>query len=210
PLLALTAADLMTRDVVTIPAGSPVRAAVARLREHSLEFAPVVDPLGRCTATLDAGDLLGCGLDDSEATASRLDESPPTCPYRVEGTLLTGERGALCTAAPGACPYQLAQPSTGGRHVLMCERPAGVLGSWSKVAADAAQVGVNRYSKSEFASVRPSAPLSELMRMMVDGYQHRLVVLDDEGKPVGVVSSLDVLGALGASRPRAHRFRNPR
>jgi predicted transcriptional regulator len=44
--------------------------------------------------------------------------------------------------------------------------------------------------------VGPETPLHDLARKMIDAHIHRLIVVDKEEKPVGVVSSTNVLAAL--------------
>ena len=34
-----------------------------------------------------------------------------------------GYKGQLCILCPGECPYQVEQPTNGGRHVALCTRP---------------------------------------------------------------------------------------
>jgi len=38
--------------------------------------------------------------------------------------------------------------------------------------------------------------LAELARTMIDAHIHRVIVVDEERRPIGVVSSTDVLAAL--------------
>ena len=42
-------------------------------------------------------------------------------------------------------------------------------------------------------------PIGELARMMVDAHIHRIFIVDADGKPVGVVTSTDILAALARS-----------
>jgi CBS-domain-containing membrane protein len=52
--------------------------------------------------------------------------------------------------------------------------------------------------------VPPSTPFAEMARKMVDAHIHRLVVVDREGKPIGIVTTTDMLAAvarLAAARP---------
>jgi CBS-domain-containing membrane protein len=44
-------------------------------------------------------------------------------------------------------------------------------------------------------TVQPSTSITELARMMLDAHIHRVVVVDHGGRPVGIVSSTDVLAA---------------
>jgi CBS-domain-containing membrane protein len=46
------------------------------------------------------------------------------------------------------------------------------------------------------ATVGTEAPLSVLVRAVIDGHVHRLIVVDEQHRPVGSVSRLDVLTAL--------------
>ncbi|MEI7685567.1 MAG: CBS domain-containing protein [Planctomycetota bacterium] len=45
----------------------------------------------------------------------------------------------------------------------------------------------------------PQAPLSEISRMMLDAHIHRVLIVDAAGKPVGIVSSTDILAAVARS-----------
>src|SRR5262245_46351255 len=58
PFLALTATDLMSRDLVTIPRGMSLRAAAHLLSEAQVSGAPVVDETGRCVGVLSATDFM--------------------------------------------------------------------------------------------------------------------------------------------------------
>jgi predicted transcriptional regulator len=44
-----------------------------------------------------------------------------------------------------------------------------------------------------------NTPIGDLARMMIDAHIHRLIVVDDAGRPAGVVSSTDLLAALAAA-----------
>src|SRR3954466_947641 len=117
PLLALTAQDVMSRDVVTIPRQMPLGDAARLLRRASVSGAPVVDERGRCVGVLSAADFLRWaeeGCPDAKPAPSR------TCCFQPEGRLLTGEEAVICTLAPGTCPLQAMRPATGGRHVAVC------------------------------------------------------------------------------------------
>lgn len=41
-----------------------------------------------------------------------------------------------------------------------------------------------------------STPIRELARQMIDAHIHRIIVVDDENRPLGIVSSTDLLAAL--------------
>ena len=56
-LFELTAGDLMSHEVVTIPAELPLADAAHLLQEANIHGAPVVDKHGRCVGVLSVSDL---------------------------------------------------------------------------------------------------------------------------------------------------------
>jgi len=76
-------------------------------------------------------------------------------------------------------------------HVLVRDRP-----DQPYHIEDVAEDVVAHYMTSAVQTVRPTATLMEAARVMCAEHVHRLVVLDGQGRPVGVVSSLDVVAAL--------------
>ena len=113
PLLALTAQDVMSREVVTIPRQMSLREAARLLRRASVSGAPVVDEQGRCVGVLSAADFLRWAEDGCPAGGEAVTR---TCCYQVDGRLLDGTEAVLCTLAEGACPLQGMRSTTGGRH----------------------------------------------------------------------------------------------
>lgn len=53
------------------------------------------------------------------------------------------------------------------------------------------------YMTSAVQSVAPEMPILLAARIMCVQHVHRLVVLDQLGKPIGVISSMDIIAALG-------------
>jgi CBS domain-containing protein len=191
-LFALTAEEVMSREVVTIPRRMTLADAAGLLRRAAITGAPVIDEQGRCVGMLTSADFLRW----AEGNRPRSSGSPPACTYQVKGRLLTGETAVVCTLAEGSCPLQVMQPTTGGRHVAVCLQPSGVLSDWQQVPEDAPDGTVERYMTADVVSVEPQTPLPEVARKMVDAHIHRVPVLDARGRPVGVVSSTDVLAAV--------------
>src|SRR6516162_1975130 len=68
PFLALTAADLMTAPVMTIPQEMSLREAARLLSRSSISGAPVVDAEGRCVGVLSASDFVTWARRGWEAT----------------------------------------------------------------------------------------------------------------------------------------------
>jgi hypothetical protein len=122
------------------------------------------------------------------------------CRYQVKGRLLTGEEAVICTLAEGCCPLQAIRPTTGGRHTAVCLEPRGVLSDWQQVVENSAGDRADRYMTTDVVSARPRTPLPEVARRMIEARLHTIPVLDAQGRPVGVVSSTDVLAAVAADR----------
>jgi CBS domain-containing protein len=62
PFLALTAADLMTAPVMTIPEKTPLREAARLLLRANISGAPVVDATGRCLGVLSSAYYFGVSV----------------------------------------------------------------------------------------------------------------------------------------------------
>jgi CBS-domain-containing membrane protein len=55
---------------------------------------------------------------------------------------------------------------------------------------------VASYMTPDVVTARADVRIGELARWMRDAHIHRIIVVDDERRPVGVVSSMDVLSAV--------------
>jgi len=42
----------------------------------------------------------------------------------------------------------------------------------------------------------PTASLNELARAMIDAHVHRVIIAEEDGRPIGIVSSTDILAAV--------------
>jgi CBS domain-containing protein len=193
PLLALTASDLMRRDVVTISQDTPLRAAAELFFRRQVGEAAVVDADGRCIGMLSATDLLRWAL---QGAGGPEDAPPPACPYQVKGRLLTGADAVICTLAEGNCPLQEVRPMSGGRRTALCQLREGVLSDWQQVSGDGHASAIRRYMTADVGTVGAEAPLSALARAVIDAHLHRIIVVDEQRRPIGTVSCLEVLAAL--------------
>lgn len=64
--------------------------------------------------------------------------------------------------------------------------------NWDALPADA----VSRYMTPDPVMVQPATPVGDLAQMMVDAHIHRLIVAREDRRPIGIVSSTDVLAAV--------------
>jgi len=148
PLLQLTAADLMTREVMVIPQRMSLRAAAHLLAQAGVSGAPVVDQEGRCVGVLSAADLVNW-VDRGR--------------YGVRRTA-----GAAC-----------------------------VCSDWQVDGLDEVpEDEVSCFMTANVVATGPETRVGELARWMRDAHIHRIVIVDDHRRPVGVVSSMDVLAAV--------------
>jgi transcriptional regulator len=131
----LTAAELMSHTLISIPEEMSLRTAGQLFIKEGIGGAPVVDDQGRCIGMLTSSDFLALWAD-------------------------------------GECTH--------------------------------AKEEVWRHMTTDPVTVPPSTPITELARMMIDAHIHRLVVVDTEHRPVGIVSSTNVLAAVAYRHHEAH------
>ncbi len=160
-LWTLTANEVMSRDLVTIPQAMSLAAAARILAHARISGAPVVDRDGRLIGVISLWDI------------------------------------AAWAGKPGH-PARRPPPESEDFH-----------SPWQLVdARDLPPDEVSRHMTTNTVTARPSTPLAELSRMMVDAHIHRIIVVDDEHRPIGIVSSTDILGAVarhGREDSPAHR-----
>lgn len=193
-LRALTAGKLMSFEVVTIPESLPIRDAARRLAGARVSGAPVVDESGRCVGVLSVSDIARW------ATWPSVSPSGPsrTCSYWEHGRGAAGEDLAVCQLAPGACALQRRQAGPNGKPLTACTQPHGVcVGEWQVLEPGKSSDGtVREFMTPDPVTVPADTPIRTLTRMMIDASVHRVIVIDDAGRPVGIVSSTDVLAAV--------------
>jgi CBS-domain-containing membrane protein len=193
PLLELTASDLMSEGVIAVPHDMSLRAAAHLMFEKQIGAAPVVDEDGRCIGLLCANDFVQWAHEGAHGAE---DVPLPACPYQTKGRLLSGEEAMICVLAEGDCRLQEIRPTTGGRHTAICRLPKGSVSKWQQTTPHLPISAVRRYMRTQFDTVGPLTPLSELARKMIGAHLHRVFVMDEQRRPIGVVMSTDVMGAL--------------
>jgi CBS domain-containing protein len=197
PLLALTAADLMSRDVVRLPEHVPLRDAALLLLRNQISGAPVVDAAGRCVGVFSAIDFLRLVWKRPDAANPAAPPLPVTCSFQAKRTLPDGREVTVCLLPPGVCPIQVKQVGPGGEEWLVCSEPHCVLADWQVVELEKLPDDeVRRYMTPDPVCVPADTPIRTLARRMIDAHIHRVIVTDDAHRPVGVVTSTDLLGAL--------------
>jgi CBS domain-containing protein len=193
----LTADDLMTREVVRLSEDQSLREAVRLLLRHQVGGAPVVDAQGRCVGVLSATDVLRLAGQRTDVRHAAAPALPITCSFQAKHRGPDGREQILCTLPPGVCPIQLRQREPGGQELLVCRQPRCVLVDWQVVnVEDLPEDRVSRHMTANPVTVRADTPIRRLARMMIDAHIHRVVVVDGEDHPVGMVSGTDLLAAI--------------
>jgi CBS domain-containing protein len=151
PFLELTAADLMTTPVRTIPQEMSLREAAHLLTRDSISGAPVVDADGRCIGVLSSSDFVTWAGKD-------------------------GNGKAIHFIAP-----------------------------WGETIAidDSPDSAIRHYMTAQPVTVAPTAPIGELAQKMVDAHIHRILVVVDQNRAQGIVTSTDILAAVARAAQRA-------
>jgi CBS domain-containing protein len=209
----LTAADLMIREVVTIPADLPLRKAAQLLSRTQISGAPVVDSQGKCVGVLSATDFLCWAEKQGGITLCASSQLPRTCSFWVRQRDALGREVTLCTLAPGSCSLQVAHKTEESKELLACREPHSVPTDWQVVQTDELTAEpVRDYMTTDVVTVAPEASIHDVARMMLNAHIHRLIVVDKEFRPVGVISSTDILAAVahhgGVSKPSLASFRS--
>ena len=81
--------------------------------------------------------------------------------------------------------------------MLVCSQPHCVLVDWQIVEVEKLPSDeVRQFMTPDPVTVRPETSIRTLARMMIDAHIHRVIVVDNERRPIGIVSSTDLLAAL--------------
>src|SRR5262245_49857979 len=140
PVDELTAADVMSREVIAVPKHLSLRAAARLLSGSHISGAPVIDLTGRCVGVLSTTDFAA---------------------WAGKGESIARERGE---ASPGACEWEIITTMAPMEELVR---------DWMT-----------------------PAPVSELARAMIDAHVHRVIIAEEDGRPIGIVSSTDILAAV--------------
>jgi CBS domain-containing protein len=167
----LLARDVMTMDVLAVSQDMTLEEVARFLVEHEISGAPVVDPRGRLLGVVSLADLVRAGSEEERAGGVARHSDARRAPEALTLDLLE---------EPEPPEEQVEELSD---EELAEEEPRRV--------ADVMSTRV--------LSVDGATPITEVARMMVQARFHR-VLITDNGKLVGLVSSMDLV-RLVADRP---------
>jgi len=191
----LTAAELMCRRMVTIPLGLSLREAAKRLAEGKVHGAPVVDHAGQCVGVLSTADLARWALNQDSPPQGH----PPHCPFQQTFREPEGEM-TVCSLPAGACPGQRPGATCDGLNVMQCTERDYVLDDWRIVVMESLpDANVESYMTTGAVTAKENASITALARRMSDYSVHRIIIVDEQNRPVGIVSNSDLVTAIAAT-----------
>jgi CBS domain-containing protein len=201
PLLELTAADLMSCDLVLLPQEMSLREAAGLLLRSQIGGAPVVDVLGTCVGVLSATDFVRQAGETDKVPRCEAPSLPVTCGFQTKLTGSNGQQQTGCVLPAGVCAVQRRNLSQEGGETVLCSQPHAVLADWQTVEVEGVPPGeVGQYMTADPVTASPETPIRALAQQMIDAHIHRIIIVDKHGSPIGVVSSTDILAALAYER----------
>ncbi len=223
----LRAAELMTRDPVTLTASTPLAQAAAVMADRDLKRLPVVDTTGRLVGMVSRYDLLKTvaeGLRQRPEQPLRLADGTSST---VSGLMIT-DVPTVHRATPLAETLDLLL-ETEQRRVIVVDNDRRVIGiitdgdvlrrAARRVQGSALQRLAHWFSggarpeglevaakgrtaaeimSSPVVTVTPETPTAEAIQLMMTHKVKRLPVIDADGRLVGMIGRAAVLSALGS------------
>lgn len=194
PFFDLTAADLMTQHIVAIPIEMSLYEAARVLRDAQVRGAPVVDHAGRTVGVLSTSDLARWAVDQSApASEARLQ----TCQYQEKRREAGGTSVVLCLQPDGSCPMQSPYRNVDGTVSSECAEPNTMLADWQCVRTESLPAeSVRHYMTTGAVTADAGTAAVELAKKMGRFCIKRVIIVDEQERPVGVVSSSDLIAAI--------------
>jgi CBS domain-containing protein len=192
-LLDLTAGDLMSHNPIVLQQTTSVRDAARTLMQAYISGAPVVNERGRCVGVISTTDFLRLTWPGKEE--SKQPGPSSHCQFMHQTEQADSTVKTWCSLPVGACLLQgSVDPQTGEPQ---CSLPRSVF-------MDGQMVDVEELPSTTIHSLMTADPVTAhadvsvrtLARMMMEAHIHRIIVVDDGQRPVGIVSSIDILAAL--------------
>jgi CBS-domain-containing membrane protein len=197
PLADLTAQDLMTTEIVCVPVEMRLRAAAQLLLQHGISGAPVVNEHRRCVGLLTMSDFLRFALQPAATIKPLAPPLPITCSFQAKHHRPDGTEAIRCTLPPGVCPIQVTQTEADGKQLLICRQPRCVLMDWQMVELEKLPDDeVRQYMMANPVLVAPETSIRTLARQMLNANIHQVVIVNAEQRPIGIVSSTDLVAAV--------------
>ncbi|HLW68783.1 MAG TPA: CBS domain-containing protein [Gemmataceae bacterium] len=192
-LLDLTAGDLMSHNPIVLHQTTPIRDAARTLMQAYISGAPVVNERGRCVGVISTTDFLRLTWPGKEEMKAA--PAASHCQFICQTEQADGTIKTWCTLPEGACILQGAVDPPGG--MPQCSLPRSVFMDGQIVDVEELPgTSIRSLMTADPVTVHVDVSVRTLARMMMEAHIHRIIVVDDDQHPVGVVSSTDLLAAL--------------
>jgi CBS-domain-containing membrane protein len=158
--------------------------------------------LTRTAADLMSGDVVMIPCEMSLRTAARC-----LARARISGAPVVDAAGR-CVGVLSATDFisWAGAPGAGGERAVRrraAETPCSC-SDWQLLDVEALpEDSVGRFMTPDVVTVGPGATVGELARDMINARVHRVIVVDRDRRPVGVVSSMDIVAAVAAEAAAA-------
>jgi CBS-domain-containing membrane protein len=213
--------EIMTRDAMTLNPEMTVAQAWERMLEHQIKALPVVTGQGEVVGMLTDEDILECcgGLQQRLAIAERLDEeilreeleNLRTSPLKVGDVMKTPAITIKASDPLGLAAARMARH--GIKRLPVVDEMGKLVGVLSRV--DILQQVVETLPRARKSKLMPGAVhvirevmsprvplidqdalLPDVITAFIEYDTRRLIVVDQEGRPVGLVSDADAVSRV--------------
>jgi CBS domain-containing protein len=191
-LLRLTAGDLMNREVKTLSPDMTLKEAAQELSRLGLRGMPVVEHNRRVIGMLSVADLARWVALRNQQSGGK----PQICAFQQIERHPGGKEEIRCLLPFGSCSFQRPYLTNDGQQVLLCGDRDGFPTDWQVIETEARPLLVRDVMTTVVRSVSPDTTVPQLARQMLEEGVHRLLVTDDSGSLVGIVSADDLLQVL--------------
>ncbi len=209
--------EVMTRKVVTLKETTPIAEAWETMLKHLLKALPVLNPTGEVTGILTDEDLLErAGLEQRLSIAERLDEK--TLQAELNSLRASPLKVADVMTSPaitirGDEPLSLAaarMAEHGIKRLPVLDERGKIIGVLSRVdvlkqvvsedakrrAAKAPRGAARTLAEimiPEIPVIEQDAPLAEVIARFLEAGARRLIVVNEAGQPLGLISDADAV-----------------
>lgn len=112
---------------------------------------------------------------------------------RCVGVLSSSDFVSCCATNLTRCSKHRAEANCGP-----CTFPDCVGSEWQMINVTEGVEGMVRdYMTPDPVTAPPEATITRLAQMMVDAHVHRIIIVDRQRHPVGIVSTTDIVAAVG-------------
>ncbi len=209
----LRVADVMTRPVITASAGESLGVGAARLAKHSIKRLPVVDGAGKLVGVVARVDVLRQVM-DMETKTPKLN-IPGGAALTVQQVMYADIPTVSADADLAAIVSALVE--TGMRRLVVVDdqnRPIGLISDSDVVSriqprqqpgvldalrggpAPSGDIRADKLMSPGVLTAKPDMSLVEAAKEMLSRQRKWLVVVDEQGKAIGLVDRQILLGAM--------------